>query len=488
MSEPNSNDSIRLSRRGMLKLGAAELLGSSLLSRATTGIGQQPVESGGTTEAIDVPRPHTPQYRFRVGATALNLDGHGVVPGITVNGQYPGPEIRLREGSILRIEVENTLPNEPTSIHWHGLLLPASMDGVPDISIFPIAPRRVFIYEYPLHQSGTYWYHSHFRLQEQIGMAGPFVIEGRDEPLKVDHDVVVFLGDWLHRSPYAAIETLKKNPKPMATGAEMANVKSDLSDIQYDAFLLNGRTSRDPWTYKARPGERIRLRIVNAAASTYFRLHLDGHPFRITHADGLMVEPVEVDHLQIGMAETYDAVVTLSGSGSYTLHAAATDGSGQAMGILHTPDVAAKPNFEMPTFQGRVLSYSDLAATPTALPPGPVRPFTLALQGNMANYVWTINGQAYPKADPLVISRGDRVQLELRNETSMWHPMHLHAHFFRVLQGAGERAPLKHTVSVAPHETVRIEFTADNPGRWFFHCHNLYHLEAGMARAFEYEA
>jgi FtsP/CotA-like multicopper oxidase with cupredoxin domain len=478
MNEQNIDNSLRLSRRGLLQLGTAGILGRSLLS-----------EPGPPTGATDVPRPRASQYRFRVGPSSLNPDGHGAVAGIAVNGQYPGPEIRLREGSMLRVEVENTFPNEPTSIHWHGLLLPASMDGVPDVSNFPIAPKRAFVYEYPLLQSGTYWYHSHWRLQEQIGMSGPFVIEAKDEPLRVDHDVVVFLGDWLHRSPYAALQTLKENPKQMATGAQMANRKPDLADIQYDAFLLNGRASGNPWTCTARPGERIRLRIVNAAASTFFRLRLDGHPLTITHADGLAVEPVKVDHLQLGMAETYDAVVTLSASGSYTLHAVAIDGSGQAIGILHTPDATPKPNLEMPAFGGRALSYSDLhAPAPTALPPGPMRPFTLALQGNMAKYLWTINGQAYPKTDPLLINRGDRVQIELRNETAMWHPMHLHGHFFRVLQGAKEHAPLKHTVSVAPHETVRIEFTADNPGRWFFHCHNLYHLEAGMARVFEYQA
>src|SRR5262249_20826740 len=156
--------------------------------------------------------------------------------------------------------------------------------------------QRVFVYEYPLLHSGTYWYHSHWRLQEQIGMAGPFVIEARDEPLRVDHDAVVLLGDWLHQSPYAALAALKKGPaKPMAAGAKMADMKPDLADIEYNAFLLNGRATQDPWTYSARPGERIRLRIINAAASTYFRLRLDGHPLTITHADGLAVEPVTVD-------------------------------------------------------------------------------------------------------------------------------------------------------------------------------------------------
>ena len=490
MNGQNGDGAIRMSRRGLLRMGAAGLVGGSLLARAQTGFGQASAQPGPNTEAAYVPRPRTPQYRFRVGATTLNPDGRRATPGITINGQYPGPEIRVREGSMLRIEVENKLPDEPTSIHWHGLLLPAGMDGVPDVSGFPIAPRQVFVYEYPLLQSGTYWYHSHWQLQEQIGMAGPFVIEARDEPLRVDHDIVVMLGDWLYRSPYAALTALKKGPaKPMAAGAKMADMKPDLADIEYDALLLNGRGTRDPWTYQARPGERIRLRIINAAASTYFRLRLDGHPLAITHADGLAVEAVTVDYLQMGMAETYDAVVTLSGSGSYTLHAVAVDGSGQAIGVLHTPDAAAKPNLAMPTFEGRALSYGDLrAVAPTALPPGPARPFTLALQGDMAKYVWTINGQVYPKTDPLLIRQGDRVQIELRNETLMWHPMHLHGHFFRVLQGAGERAPFKHTVNVAPRETVRIEFTADNPGRWIFHCHNLYHLEAGMARVFEYEA
>jgi FtsP/CotA-like multicopper oxidase with cupredoxin domain len=187
------------------------------------------------------------------------------------------------------------------------------------------------------------------------------------------------------------------------------------------------------------------------------------------------------------MAECYDAVVTLSKSGSYTLHAMSQDGSGQAIGVLHTPDAKPVPNLDLPKSQGKALRYADLrAVAPTTLPAGPERRFEIALEGNMAKYVWMLNGQVYPKADPLEIRRGEQVKIDLVNKTMMWHPMHLHGHFFRVLQGAGELAPLKHTVNVAPKETVRIEFTADNPGRWIFHCHNLYHLDAGMARVFEY--
>ena len=499
---------LSMSRRGLLRTALAGLAGGGALASAHAARAQSQPAAISTTAGAYVPRPPAAQYRFRVGATRLDPTGRKPVPGITVNGQYPGPEIRVREGTMLRVEAENTLADQPTAIHWHGLLLPAAMDGVPDVSGPPIAPRRIFVYEYPVRQSGTYWYHSHWQLQEQIGLAGPFVIEAKDEPLRVDHDVVVMLGDWLYTSPYAVLESLRKGPAKaagmkggemksgdatsggMKTGGAMAgDMKADLADVTYDAFLLNGRSPQNPWTLGARAGARIRLRIINAGASTYFRLRLDGHPLTITHADGLAIEPVTVDHLLMGMAETYDALVTLSGSGSYTLHAVAMDGSGQAVGVLHTPDVVPRPNLAMPPLEGRALDYRDLrSAAPTTLPGGPVRPFTLALGGDMARYVWTVGGQEYPKADPLVIRQGDRVQIEMQNQTTMWHPMHLHGHFFRVLQGAGERAPLKHTVNVPPRETVRIEFTADNPGRWIFHCHNLYHLDAGMARVFEYEA
>jgi FtsP/CotA-like multicopper oxidase with cupredoxin domain len=494
-----------MSRRGLLRTGLAA---GGVLALTPPARAADPVPPAPAGTAY-VPRPGTTQYRFQVAPTTLNPDGKQAVPGITVNGTLPGPVIRAREGEMLRIEVENLLSDQPTTIHWHGLLLPAGMDGVPDVSNFPIAPRRVYVYEYPLRQSGTYWYHSHQGLQEQIGLAGPFVIEARDEPLRVDHDAIVMLGDWLHRSPAAVFAALRRGggaapppsgaaPKPVqpmqpgatkpAAMAMGSGAKPDLADVDYDAFLLNGRAAHDPWTLAAKPGERIRLRLINGGASTYFRIRLDGHPLQITHADGLAIEPVTVDHLLMGMAEIYDAVVTLAEPGSYTLHAVAQDGSGQAIGVLHTPDVAPKPNLALPGFDGRALTYEDLrAVAPTTLAPGPERTFTINLQGDMARYVWMLNGQVYPKTDPLLIRQGDRVSVALVNQTMMWHPMHLHGHFFRVLQGAGERAPLKHTVNVPPGETVRIEFAADNPGRWIFHCHNLYHLDAGMARVFEYE-
>jgi FtsP/CotA-like multicopper oxidase with cupredoxin domain len=533
-----------ISRRKFLRTGAVGAVG---LTGLAPSLGLDRAAAAEPTPSITpgapyVPRPNPTQIALQIATTTLNPDGKKDVAGITANGTFPGPEIRLRRGEEFRARVENALGDDATSIHWHGLLVPAGMDGVPGVSNGPIASGRVYVYEYPILQTGTYWYHSHWRLQEQIGLAGPLILE--DPGANDEHDPVVMLSDWLHRSPYDVYAELRgekpgaKSPDNMEMGAadrmgamgtagstdampsatpaatksampgmsvEMpsatragmggmagmggGNAKADLSDVKYDAFLLNGKSTSAPWTYAAKRGQRIRLRIVNAGASTYFRLRLDGHPLLVTHADGIAVEPIEVDQILMGMAESYDAVVALSGSGSYTLHAVAQDGSGQAVGVLHTPDVEPQANLEMPKFDGRELSYTALRAiAPTTLPEGQARPFDLALQGDMARYVWMINGQAYPKADPLLIHRGDRVQVTMKNETMMWHPMHLHGHFFRVLQGGGDRCPLKHTVNVAPRETVRIEFIADNPGNWIFHCHNLYHFEAGMARVFEYEA
>jgi FtsP/CotA-like multicopper oxidase with cupredoxin domain len=465
-----------ISRRTVLRAGAA---GLAIATSPRVAAAAAP------SKAAYVPRPDPTQYTLRVAGTALDPDGQATVTAITANGTLPGPEIRARQGEQLRILVENQLDDQPTTIHWHGVLVPAGMDGVPQVSNAPIAARRTYVYEYPLRQSGTYWYHSHYGFQEQRGLFGPLIIEDGDDA----RDAVVMVSDWLHRDPTAVYQSLKKTPAE-TPGMNMASMKmADLADVDYDAFLLNGRGPAQPWTFAAKPGERIRLRLINAGASTYFRLRLDGHRLQVTHADGLAVEPVTVDHLLMGMGETYDASVTLSASGSYTLHAVAQDGSGQALGVLHTPDVAPAANPQRPRFDdGTMLTYAMLRApAATTLADGPQRSFDLPLQGDMARYVWMLGGQVYPQADPLLIRQGDRVEVVMKNETGMWHPMHLHGHYFRLLQGGGDRCPLKHTVNVAPGETARIEFTADNPGNWIVHCHNLYHFEAGMGRVFQYE-
>lgn len=478
-----------ITRRDLLKasgVGLAVVAGSRLLSYADTPQTLHTVkDNSAAVPSGDVPRPNHPQYVLGIQHTKLNPDGAKVMPAITANGVFPAPEIRVKEGDLLRLQVENRLGNQAASLHWHGLLLPAGMDGVPEISQAPIAPGRVFVYEYPILQSGTYWYHSHFQLQEQIGLGGPFIIEAKHEPLQYDHDYVLFLSDWLHSDPYRVIPDLIKK------GADAGDDSPDLADVQYDALLLNGKGNADPWTCMARTGERVRFRIINGSASTFFRFMIDGHDLQVTHADGLAVRPVLVDNLTIGTAECYDVLVTVAKSGSYTIRAEGLGESGmQALGVLHSPDVRPKTNPARPFWASRELSYRQLSAPePTTLPQGPVKELTLNLTGDMSKYVWSINDQVYPKADPLMIEQGDRVRIKMINKTMMWHPMHLHGHFFRLLQaGVDERfAPLKHTVRVGAKETVNIEFTADNPGNWFFHCHNLYHLDAGMAREFIYK-
>jgi FtsP/CotA-like multicopper oxidase with cupredoxin domain len=280
-------------------------------------------------------------------------------------------------------------------------------------------------------------------------------------------------------------------PATKTGGMAGMDMGADLADVTYDAFLLNGASQADPWAGVARPGERVRLRVINAAASTFMRFMVDGHGLTVVSADGAEIEPVETDNILLGVAETYDVVVTVKESGSFTIRAESQDGSGQALGVLHTPDATPVADPGKPKWGPRRLSYAELRAPEeTTLPDGPDRAYDLALTGDMAKYVWSIGGQVFPDADPLIVSPGERVRVRLINKTGMWHPMHLHGHYFRLLGHTdGDRlAPRKHTVSLAPRETVEIEFLADNPGAWFFHCHNAYHLEAGMARVWRYMA
>lgn len=472
-----------MSRRTFLKVGVAGL-GTATIGQLSGC--QSPAKKDSNQIAPYVPSPQKPQYIFRSELTQLNPDGEFNVPGTTLNGEFPSPEIRVKEGDLFRARLENKLTDQDTSIHWHGLLLPATMDGVPNVSHVPLKPGEMFIYEFPIQQNGTYWYHSHVGFQEQIGLAGPFIIEAKNEPLAYDHDFVVFLGDWLHQSPYQVYRNLKAGKNKPADKSKGA----DLADVDYNAFLMNGRANNRPWTITARPGERIRFRIINGGTSTFFRFMIDEHPLTITHADGLAVQKIDVDNFMFGMGECYDALVTVKQSGSFTIRAEAQDGSGQAIGIMHTPDVKPKANLKKGVWGPRTLKYEQLLSTePTTLPEGPQREFNIELTGDMKKYVWSMSNQVYPNADPILFNYGDNVRIHLPNKTPMWHPMHLHGHFFRLLiPGADPRfAPLKHTVSVPPKKDLSIEFLADNPGKWFFHCHNLYHLEAGMARECIYQ-
>lgn len=501
MNRPSQNGSGRcgLHRRDFLHIGGLAFTAS--VGSRLIGLGQHGAVEASARRTLAEAK-HASSYTFRVAQTEVAPAGTPVKAPL-IGGRLPGPEIRVKEGEMLRVKVQNAL-DEPTTVHWHGLLLPSAMDGVPGVTQAPIPPGQVFVYEYPIRQAGTFWYHSHFELQEQRGLSGPFVIEAKDEPLRYDHDYVLFLTDWLNSDPAEIIPrlrqtgmsmsgTMKGDMKMMKGGMMQGGMKmaqtADLSDVKYDAFLLNGKSNTDPWACQARAGERVRFRLINGSASTFFRFMIDGHGLTITHTDGEAVQSVEVDNLLLGSGECYDFVVQVGPSGSHTIRAEAQDGSGAALGVLHTRDAKPTVNHQPPVWGKRTLDYAQLRAPhPTSLPAGPERRVTLALGGDMARYVWTINEQVYPKAEPLLIKEGERIIVEIKNNTHMFHPMHLHGHFYRLLARPGEDsfAPLKHTAWVAPGKTLQFEFLADNPGKWFFHCHNLYHLVAGMAREWHY--
>ncbi|MCG8591210.1 MAG: multicopper oxidase domain-containing protein [Proteobacteria bacterium] len=462
---------------------------------------------------------------------------------LTVNGGVPGPTLTWTVGDRIRIHVHNTL-DVTTSVHWHGILLPNRQDGVPGLTTPPIAPGATHTFEFSLRHSGTYWYHSHTGLQEQRGVYGAIVIHPRTPDVQADRDFVLVLSDWTSRSPHEVLRLLKRGSHAFALekgtaqslwGALRAGAfghvlrnslqrmpPMDVSDVAYDAFLSNGRPEAE---VAGRPGERLRVRIVNAAASTYFYLALADGPLRVVAADGPAVEPIEVPRLLMAVAETYDVLVTLPESGALELRATAQDGSGstsvwlgsgerRAAAPVPPPDLyrlhaeehhahgggsapapphgagAHRPHgTPSPAAARPPAPYRRLRAPEPTAPAdsSPRRDLRLTLTGDMERYTWSFDGRTLSEVDVIPVRRGEVLRIALVNRTMMHHPIHLHGHFFRVLKGAGAHAPLKHTVDVAPMDTTVIEFLADADKEWFFHCHVLYHMKAGMARIFRYE-
>ena len=456
------------------------------------------------------------------------------VRALTINGGIPGPTLRFREGDSARIVVRNGLRNGQTSIHWHGLLVPNAMDGVPYLTTPPIEAGTERVFEFPLKHAGTYWYHSHTGLQEQRGVYGSIVVEPKGgEPIAADHDVVVVLSDWTNERPEEVMRTLmrgsdwysiRKGNAQSILGAARAGslgeyfsreksrmAPMDVSDIAYDAFLINGQRSS---VLAAKPGERIRLRVINAAASSYFYLQSATGPMTIVAADGPAVEAVEVDRLLVGMAETYDVLLTVPASGLWEFRATSQDNTGHASLFIGDPDGTENAAPELPspnlyTMDEMLLSalededtpleqirehprpsapYALLRSSQRTTLSGPPREMTLRLTGDMTRYLWSFNGKTLAEESTIPVAKGEVLRIELINDTMMHHPLHLHGHFFRLINRSGEYSPLKHTVDVPPMGRRTIEFLADEEGDWFFHCHLLYHMDAGMARVFSYRA
>jgi len=440
-----------------------------------------------------------PAYSLDLREAQMSLFG-ARVNALLAGGTWPGPALRFRKGELFRVQVNNRL-RQPTAVHWHGLLLPNLQDGVPEVTQFPIPPGMAQYYEFQLKQAGSYWYHSHFGLQEQAGLSGPLVIEDPDEPHGYDSDEVLFLSDVPAQDVDTVIPLIRDGS--MKAEFEDAYALPDGSgfeiDVRYGGYLLNGATPADPWRKTVRPGERLRLRLINGSGSSYFRVMVAGMPMTVIAADGQAVQPVEVDSLVLATGQRYDVLVTVPGSGRHAIHAAALGDNRQAVGLLETEDAGTTAAIGRPDFAGRTLDEGDLRAPgPTVLAGrGDPASFEVVLSGKMAGYQWFMNDKAWPEAfAPPDAARsfydvvpGQVVRFKLVNKTMMAHPMHLHGHVFRVLgpDGTGpEDAILRDTVSVPPRATLWIEFLADNPGTWFWHCHNAWHLASGMAQAVRY--
>lgn len=553
------------------------------------------------------------EYHLTIDHQTVNFTGKDI-DAITINGGIPGPNLEFTEGEFAVIHVTNNLDHE-TSVHWHGLILPNFYDGVPYLTTPPIAPGETFTYQFELKQAGTYWYHSHTGLQEQRGVYGSIQINPKEKPVAYDKDLVLVLSDWMDENPASQLKNLKRGnewylikkkqvqswDKIIKKGAVGAKLKMmwqrmpdfAISDNFYDTFLINGKNQQEYPSFQ--PGEKVRVRFVNASAASYYWLTFGGanDPMLIA-SDGQNVVPVAHNKTLIGVAETYDFVVTIPANGKLQVRAMAQDGSGfatatlgegplQEAPVVPKPDLIAKmkkmmqmdmkmgapaskfrphhkdsvkvmkkyqmkmDNMAMDNMQmgmdGQMAMKKDKKSSDekpmqmtsdsmmnnsmnsqhsmemgykipaekvvgsnmkTAGNPQfnynflkapkktkfdstkPVKELLFNLTGNMNRYVWSINGVPLSETDKIKIEKGEVVRITLNNLTMMHHPMHLHGHFFRVLNKNGAYSPLKHTVDVAPMQKVVIEFDANEVGDWFFHCHILYHLNSGMARVFSY--
>jgi CopA family copper-resistance protein len=540
------------------------------------------------------------EFDLVVDELPVDFTGHKRL-AVAINGQVPAPLLRWREGDTVTLRVTNRLKT-PTSIHWHGLILPNGMDGVPGLTFDGIAPGTTFTYRFPVQQSGTYWYHSHSGFQEQSGHYGPIVIEPRKpDPHACERDYVVMLSDWSDASPERVFGNLKKmdgyynyaqptavelvqQAKQQGLGKAlswramwdaMRMSPRDLADVSAATYtyLMNGATPAGNWTGMFRPGERVRLRFINAAAMSYFDVRIPGLRLTVVSADGQDVHPVEVDEFRIGVAETYDVIVEPKDDAAYTIFAQSADRSGYArgslapragmlaaipaldpvpslsmadMGMAHDMgggsnqggkaatdhsghDMSSMPGMQMDdaesatsatggmltvkrhpaTEQGagvtmpasvvstrlddpgvglrdngrRVLTYADLHGMQDWLDPRePGRTIELHLTGNMQRYMWSFDGVKFSDAEPLRLQYGERVRIVLINDTMMEHPIHLHGLWSELESPDGKFQARKHTISVKPGHAVRYRVLADAKGRWAYHCHLLYHMEAGMFR------
>ena len=594
-----------INRRTFVKGLAAGSAAAGLGVWPSRGFAQDSRTSQATLRGTD--------FDLRIAEAPVNFTG-AARTGITVNGSIPAPLVRWREGDTVTMRVANAL-SEDTSIHWHGMILPANMDGVPGLSFHGIHPGETYTYKFTVRQGGTYWYHSHSGFQEQRGLYGPLVIDPREpEPFQFDREHVVLLTDWTDEDPKRVFGKLKKqsdyyNHNRRNLGDFMKDVReqgfsktmadrrawgtmrmtpTDLADVSGYTYthLMNGVTPSGNWTGLFKAGERVRLRFINGSAMTYFDVRIPGLKMTVVAADGQYVHPVSVDEFSIATAETFDVIVEPSGQDAFTIFAQAMDRTAYAAGTLAVreglqapvpaldprpllsmadmghggpghdmaamaapaavdphaghnmpappaavdphaghnmpaapaatdphaghnmsagggaqahPDTENSPLVDMqamtPTARlsdpglglrdngRRVLTYADLKSTfadPDGRDPG--RTVELHLTGHMERFAWSFNGVKFADAEPLRLTYGERLRIVLVNDTMMTHPIHLHGMWSDLEDEAGNFQVRKHTIDMPPGTKRAYRVRADALGRWAYHCHLLFHMEAGMFR------
>ena len=508
------------------------------------------------------------EFDLEVGELPVNFTGRPRL-ATAVNGQVPAPLLRWREGDLIRVRVRNRLA-VPTSIHWHGLLVPAAMDGVPGVSFDGIKAGATFSYEFRARQSGTYWYHSHSRFQEQIGLYGPIIIEPTGgERHTTERDYVVLLSDWTDEDPEHIYATLKRDSEyfnfaqrtvgDFFAAARRQGVRAalaerrmwgearmdptDLVDVSGYAYtyLMNGVAPAGNWNGEFQPGERVKLRFINGSAMSFFDVRIPGLAMTVVAADGQDVEAVTVEELRIGAGEVFDVIVQPGQDEAYTIFAQSLDRSGYARGTLapragmratipamdprpqlsmadmgmgmgmgtgmgvdmasmqalapqeknpgvdmrvSTPDTRLDdPGVGLRNNGRRVLTYADLHSIGGSLDARPPeREIELHLTGHMQRFMWSFDGRKFSEAQPLEFRQGERLRIVLVNDSMMTHPIHLHGMWSEIDSPAGTFQVRKHTVVVRPAQKLSYCVSAMTAGHWAFHCHLLYHMEAGMFR------
>ncbi len=441
----------------------------------------------------------TVRHTLTAAEQSLDLGGRQVKTWGFGTSSWSDP-LRVTAGDELQVALVNELP-ESTTVHWHGLSLRNDMDGVPDLTMAPVGVGGRFDYKFVVPDPGTYWFHPHVGVQADTALYEPLIVDDPQEQGAYDDEAVLIIDDWTDgwsAAPPAILASAQRDGMADMAGmpgigdmgmpTAQAPLGTDTGDVTYPAHLINGKVPTAPHVIVGRTGQLLRLRVINAASDTGYRFAVSGCAMTVTHADGNAVRPIKVDTIILGMGERYDVIIQVGDRSSRIVAVPEGKDDPTASAVLRVGRTAPPPVTYRPTeLNSRRLDYTQLLAAPSRQlsPKVPDRQIEMALSMADGGRRWLINGQSYDDHDPLTVTEGERVRITMKNDSMMFHPMHLHGHAFALTNTAGTGAR-KDTVNVLPMQTVSIDLDADNPGQWLAHCHNTYHGELGMMTTMSY--